>query len=370
MRERAVLAGATPSVFNLYNATVNVSYTLDVFGGSRRQLESLEAAVNYQQFELEAAYQMLVSNVVTTAIKDAALRAQLQATQTILEAQQKQLEIIEKQFALGAVTRTVELAQATLVAQTQTLLSPLEKSLAQTRHQLAAYVGKLPSESGLPEFQLDSLQLPQDLPVSLPSSLVRQRPDIRASEAVLHEASAQIGVATANQYPQINLTGAYSVDRIVLNGVSASSTLWNIGAALTQPIFEGGSLSAKRRAAEAAYDQAEAQYRATVLNAFQNVADNLLAIDADAATLNAQAKAESLARESLEISKRQYELGSVSHLALLDAQRVYQQAYINLVSAQSARLSDTAALFVSLGGGWWNRSEDITTADKGVPAKN
>jgi NodT family efflux transporter outer membrane factor (OMF) lipoprotein len=370
MRERAVLAGATPSVFNLYNATVNVSYTLDVFGGSRRQLESLEAAVNYQQFELEAAYQMLVSNVVTTAIKDAALRAQLLATQTILEAQQKQLEIIEKQFALGAVTRTVELAQATLVAQTQTLLSPLEKSLAQTRHQLAAYVGKLPSESGLPEFQLDSLQLPQDLPVSLPSSLVRQRPDIRASEAVLHEASAQIGVATANQYPQINLTGAYSVDRIVLNGVSASSTLWNIGAALTQPIFEGGSLSAKRRAAEAAYDQAEAQYRATVLNAFQNVADNLLAIDADAATLNAQAKAESLARESLEISKRQYELGSVSHLALLDAQRVYQQAYINLVSAQSARLSDTAALFVSLGGGWWNRSEDITTADKGVPAKN
>ena len=252
------------------------------------------------------------------------------------------------------------------MAQTQTLASPLEKYLAQTRHQLAVFVGKLPSESGLPEFQLDGLQLPPELPVSLPSSLVRQRPDIRASEALLHEASAQIGVATANQYPQINLTGSYSVNRLELDGVSANSTLWNLGAGLTQPIFDGGSLSAKRRAAEAAYDQAEAQYRATVLAAFQNVADNLRAIDADAATLNAQANAESLARESLEISRRLYQLGSISNFALLDAQRVYQQAHINLVAAQSARLSDTAALFVSLGGGWWNRSEDDDTTGKGL----
>jgi NodT family efflux transporter outer membrane factor (OMF) lipoprotein len=369
-RERAQLVSVTPSDFNLYNASVNVTYALDVFGASRRQLESLTAAVDYQQFQLEAAYQMLVSNVVTTAIREAALRAQLQATQTILEAQQKQLDIIEKQFALGAVTRAVALAQSTLVAQTQTLVSPLEKSLAQTRHQLAVYVGKLPSESGLPEFQLDGLQLPQELPVSLPSSLVRQRPDIRASEALLHEASAQIGVATANQYPQFNLTGAYSANRLELNGVSASSSLWNIGAGLTQPIFNGGELSARRRAAVAAYDQAEAQYRATVLSAFQNVADNLRAIDADATTLNAEAKAEALARESLEISKRQYQLGSISHLALLDAQRVYQQAFINLVAAKSARLTDTAALFVSLGGGWWNRSEDIAATDKRVLGKN
>jgi NodT family efflux transporter outer membrane factor (OMF) lipoprotein len=363
-RERAQLASVTPSDFNLYNASVNVSYALDVFGSTRRQLESLMAAVDYQQFELEAAYQMLVSNVVTSAIREAELRAQLQATQTILDAQQKQLEIIEKQFALGAVTRSVELAQRTLVAQTQTLVSPLEKSLAQTRNQLAVYVGKLPSESGLPEFQLDSMQLPQDLPVSLPSSLVRQRPDIRASEALLHEASAQIGVAAANQYPQINLTGSYSANRLQQGGVTASSTLWNIGAGLTQPIFDAGSLSAKRRAAVAAYDQAEAEYRATVLGAFQNVADNLRAIDADAATLNAEANAEALARESLEISKRQYQLGSISHLALVDAQRVYEQAYINLVAAKSARLTDTAALFVSLGGGWWNRSEDIAATNK------
>ena len=369
-RERAQLTSVTPSDFNLYNASVNVSYTLDVFGGSRRQLEGLMAAVDYQQFQLEAAYQMLVSNVVTTAIREAALRAQLQATQSILEAQQKQLEIIEKQFALGAITRTVVLAQRTLVAQTQTLVSPLEKSLAQTRHQLAVYVGKLPSESGLPEFQLDSLQLPQDLPVSLPSSLVRQRPDIRASEALLHEASA------ADRRGHRQPVSANQPDRKLqrqspgTQGVSASSTLWNLGAGLTQPIFDGGSLSAKRRAAEAAYDQAAAQYRATVLSAFQNVADNLRAIDADAATLNAEANAESLARESLEISTRQYELGSISHLALLDAQRIYQQAYINLVAAQAARLADTAALFLSLGGGWWNRTEDIAATDKGATGKN
>ena len=369
-RERAQLVSVTPSDFNLYNASVNVSYALDIFGSTRRQLETLMAAVDYQQFELEAAYQMLVSNVVTTAIREAALRAQLHATQTILEAQQKQLEIIEKQFALGAVTRSVELAQQTLVAQTQTLVSPLEKSLAQTRNQLAVYVGKLPSESGLPEFQLESMQLPEDLPVSLPSSLVHQRPDIRASEALLHEASAQIGVAAANQYPQINLTGNYSANRLQTGGVTASSTLWNIGAGLTQPIFDAGSLSAKRRAAVAAYDQAEAQYRSTVLSAFQNVADNLQAIDADATTLNAQAKAESLARQSLEINRRQYQLGSISHLALLDAERVYEQAYINLVTAKSARLADTAALFVSLGGGWWNRPEDIAATDKGVAGRN
>jgi NodT family efflux transporter outer membrane factor (OMF) lipoprotein len=366
-RERAQLGSVTPSVFNLYNASVNVSYTVDVFGGSRRQLESLMAGVDYQQFQLEAAYQMLVSNVVTTAIKEASLRAQLQATQNVLKAQKTQLEIIEKLLALGAITRPVELAQSTLVAQTKAQLPPLEKLLAQTRHQLAVYVGKLPGEAGLPEFQLDSLTLPQDLPVSLPSELVRKRPDIRASEALLHEASAQLGVATANQYPQINLTGSYSVNSVQMGSSNPTSTLWNLGAGLTQPLFNGGALSAKRRAAAAAYDQAEAQYRGTVLSAFQNVADNLRAIDSDASALAAQANAERLARESLEISRQQYQLGGVNYLSLLDAERVYEQARINLVVAQSARLSDTAALFASSGGGWWNRQKEEAVIAKDAP---
>ena len=368
-RERAQLYNATPSDFNLINATVNVSYNLDIFGESRRQLESLMATVDYQQFELEAAYQMLISNVVTTAIKEASLRAQLKATQNILAAQKKQLQVVEKQLALGAITRAVALAQSTLVEQTQAQLPSLEKSLAQTRHQLAVYIGKFPSESGLPEFQLESLQLPQELPVSLPSLLVQQRPDIRASEALLHEASAQVGVATANQYPQINLTGSFSADHLQLGSNGASSSLWNLGAGLTQPIFNAGALSAKRRAAEAAYAQAEAQYRGTVLSAFQNVADNLRAIDADASALKSQTHAESLARESLEILQRQYGLGGVSYLTLLDAERSYQQAQINRVVAQSARLADTAALFTALGGGWWNRSKTDLSSTQLTPQK-
>ena len=369
-RELAQLNGSSPSVFNLYNASVNVTYNLDVFGSSHRQLESIMAVVDYQQFELEAAYQMLVSNVVTTAIKEALLRAQLQATRNIIEAQQKQLAVIEKQFALGAVTRSTVLLQRTLVAQTEAMLPPLEKALAQTRNQLAVYVGKLPNESELPEFQLDNLQLPQDLPVSLPSSLVRQRPDIRASEALLHQASALIGVAAANQYPQFNLTGSYTYEHVQLGSVGANSPLWSLGAGLTQPIFNAGALKAKRRAAEAAYDQAEAEYRWTVLTAFQNVADNLRAIDFDAATYKAQAKAEALARESMELSQSQYKLGAVSFLTVLDTQRSYQQAHINLVAAQAARLTDTAALFVALGGGWWNRPEDNIAKDKNEVGKN
>jgi NodT family efflux transporter outer membrane factor (OMF) lipoprotein len=354
-RERAELYSATPNTFSLYNASVNISYSLDIFGGNKRQLEGLMAEVDYQRFEAEAAYQTLVANVVTTAITEAALRAELIATHEVLDAEQKQLDVINKQLALGGVARSVQLTQSTQVAQTQALIAPLEKSLELTRHQLAVYVGKLPSDAGLPEFDLDSLQLPQELPVSLPSSLVQQRPDVRASEALLHQASAQVGVATANQYPQINLTGSYGVSRIQAGSLSASSTLWNLGAGLTQPIFNGGELSAKRRAAVAAYDQANAQYRLTVLTAFQNVADSLRAIDSDATTLQAQANAESLAKASLDLTTQQYRIGAVSYLTLLDAERSYQQAHINLVQAQAARFTDTAALFQSLGGGWWNQ---------------
>ncbi len=364
-RERAQLYGTTPSTFNLYNASVNVSYNLDLFGGNKRQLEGLMAGVDYERFKVEAAYQTLVANVVTTAITEAALRAQLKATREVLNSQQKQLDVINKQLVLGGVARSVQLVQSTQLAQTQALIAPLEKALELTRNQLAVYVGKLPSEAGLPEFDLNSLELPQELPVSLPSSLVSQRPDIRASEALLHQASAQVGVATANLYPQINLTGSYGASRVQAGGISASSTLWNIGAGLTQPIFNGGALTAKRRAAIAAYDQANANYRSTVLTAFQNVADSLRAIDADAVTLQAQANAESLAKESLDLTTQQYNIGAISYLTLLDAERTYQQAHINLVQAQAARFTDTAALFQALGGGWWNQSQP-----KEMPSKD
>ena len=357
-------------VFNLYNASVNVSYGLDFFGGARRALEGLQAAVDYQRYQVEATYLTLTSNLVTTAIREASLRAQLQATREVLEAQQKQSTVIEKQFGLGAIPRSTVLLQRNQAAQTAATVPALEKALAQTRHQLSVLAGKLPSEAGMPEFQLDSLTLPQDLPVSLPSALVRQRPDIRASEALLHEASAQVGVATANQYPQFTLNGSYGSATTKAGSLfDAGTTFWSLGAALTQPIFNGGALSAKRRAAVAAYDQAAAQYRATVLTAFQNVADSLRALESDAATLKAQVEVDAVARESLDMATKQYQLGAISYLVLLDAQRTYQQAHISLVQAQAARYADTAALFQSLGGGWWNRRALADAATPTVTAK-
>ncbi|HZV65286.1 MAG TPA: efflux transporter outer membrane subunit, partial [Telluria sp.] len=311
----------------------------------------------FQRYQVEATYLALTANVVTTAIREASLRAQLQATNEVLDALRKQLTVLEQQLQLGAIARATVLTQRNQVAQVVATVAPLEKQLAQARHQLSVLAGKLPSEAGMPEFALGSLTLPEQLPVSLPSALVRQRPDIRASEALLHQASALVGVATANQYPQFTLSAAYgSASPTVGDLFKRSNAVWNLAAGLTQPIFNGGALSARRRAAEAAYDQAAAQYRATVLAAFQDVADSLRALDSDAAALQAQAEAEALASESLGLATQQYRLGAISYLVLLDAQRTYQQSHINLVQAQAARYADTAALFQALGGGWWQRA--------------
>ncbi len=354
--------------FNLYNASVNVSYAVDAFGATRRDLEGLQAGIDYQRYQVEAAYLTLTANLVTTAIQEASLRAQLRATQEIIAAERKSLQVVDRQVRLGAVSRSAVLAQQTQLAQTQATLPALDKALAQARHQLAVYAGRLPGEGGLPEFTLDSLQLPLALPVSLPSSLVRQRPDIQASEALLHQASAQVGVATANLYPQITLSGSVGVQSLQIGKLfDTSSTAWSLGANVLAPIFNGGSLQARKRAAQAAYEQAQAQYQQTVLGAFLNVANALRALDIDAQALSAQAEAESLARQSLDLVGGQYRAGAVSYLALLDAQRSYQQTRIGVVQAQAARHADTAALFQALGGGWWQRGE-LAPATAAAPA--
>ena len=367
-RERAsAVSSGIPggSTFNLYNASVNVSYTLDVFGASQRGLEGMRAAVDYQHFQVEAAYLSLTANLVTTAIKQASLRAQLQASENILQAQITQMSMIDRQFAVGAIPKASVLAQRNLVAQTRAGLPPLKKAIELNRHQLAVYAGRLPSDAGLPEFTLESLQIPADLPLSVPSALVRQRPDVRAGEALLHEASAAIGVATANQYPQFSLTGSYGSASTATNQLGGGAAgFWSLAAGITQPIFNAGALSAKKRAAVAAYDQVASQYHATVLSAFQNVADSLRALEFDAATLKQQTELEAVARETLELTTRQFEIGSVSSLALLDAKRSYQTARISLIVAQEARYADTAALFQALGGGWWNRPELIDISKK------
>jgi len=354
-------AAVTPSggsVYNLFNASVSVSYTVDAFGANRRGVEDLAAEIEYQRFQVEAAYLTLTSNLVTTAIKEASLRAQIASQKEILLAQVKALEVIESRFAAGAISKVDVGNQRSFVAQTRATLPPLEKALQQTRHQLAVYAGRFPSESNLPVFDLDSLHLPEELPVSIPSELVRQRPDIRASEALLHRASAQLGVATANQYPQITLTGTYGSSALTMGTLFTSpAEMWRLAGSITQPIFDAGSLSAKRRAAVALYDQQDANYRSTVLSAFQNVADSLQALEFDALTLKQQVEVTAIAKKNLDLANLQFGFGAINSLTLLDVKRTYQKALIDLVIAKAARYADTVALFQSLGGGWWNRSE-------------
>ena len=346
------------ATYNLYSPSVAVSYTLDIFGGGRRQMESYLAQVDYQRFMYEATYLTLTANIATTAIQEALLRAEIEATREIIASEQKQLDVLSKQFELGAVAKAAVLSQETQLAMTRAGLPPLEKQMDWTKHALAVLIGQFPGEGKAPQFSLDSLQLPKTLPVSLPSLLARQRPDVRAAEALLHQASAAIGVATANLYPQITLSAGYGFQAIgadILFG--GQSVVWNLGAGLLQPIFRGGELTAKRRSAIAAYDQAAAQYRLTVLKAFQDVADVLSALEADARTLQAQAQAADAAQATLALTEKQYELGALTYPALLTAQRDYQKTRINVLAARSQRYSNTAALFQALGGGWWNRPD-------------
>ena len=342
-------------LFTLYNTSVNVSYTLDVFGGIRRQLEALRAQVDDADYQLQATYLALTSNLATTAIREASLRAQIRATEEVEKLQQDQLQIVERRFNLGAVTRSDVLAERTALAQTRALLPGLQRQLAQLRHQLALYAGQPPEADALPTFELDTLDLPLQLPVSVPSDLVRQRPDILEAEALLHAASARVGVATANLYPQITLTGNFGWEAVSTSQLfTRDSNAWGIGPGLLAPIFNGGQLRANQRAAAAAFDAAAANYRQAVLTAFANVADALRALQTDALALQAQAEAQHQAHDTFNMASYQFNVGAVSYLTLLNAQQQYQQTRIAVVQAQADRFADTVALFQALGGGWWS----------------
>ena len=309
----------------------------------------------------------LTANIITTAITEASLRGQIAVTWSLIAEEERLLRILRQQFKLGGVAGSEVLTQATQLAQTRATLPPLQKSLAKNRDALAALVGDLPSQSHLPKFYLSELKLPVDIPLTLPSELVCQRPDIQASEALLHAASAQIGVATANMLPQITLSADYGwISTELSNLFTHANSVWSIEGQLVQPIFQGGTLLSRRRAAIAAYDQAAAQYRQTVLLAFQNVADALNALEIDARTLRAQAAAEDAARANFIVARNQYKLGGVSFLILLNAEVQYQQTRINRIQAEAARYTDTAALFQALGGGWWHVILDTT---RRVPAE-
>jgi NodT family efflux transporter outer membrane factor (OMF) lipoprotein len=367
---RQRISGATfgnpsipPSTFNLYNASVNVSYQIDVAGGARRELEALRAGVDFQRLQVEATYLSLTANVATTAFREASLREQIRATREISEAQDNQLRLAEQQFKLGAISGSDLLGQRAQAAQTRATLPPLERALGQARNQLAVLIGKLPADAKLPELDFSNFRLPAELPLTIPSELLRQRPDVRQAEAILRQTNARIGVAEALMFPQLTLTGSYGTAALNSGDLFNPSTqLWNIGANLLQPIFHAGQLKAQKRGAEAAYDQAFAQYRQAVLVAFQDVADVLLALEYDAKALKAQAEAEAASRESLEVTQQQLKFGAASYVALFNAQRQYSLAKAALVQAQATRYADTAALFQALGGGWWNRTEPVGEA--------
>jgi len=361
----AIFSPATASgnpYYSLYTGQLSVSYVPDVFGLNRRTVESLEAQAEAQRFQLEATYLTLTSNVVTAAVQEALLRGQIKAAQEIISVQGEALEIMRRQFSAGQIAGDAVAAQEAALAQAQASLPPLQKQLAQQRDLLAALAGRFPSQGVAETFELEDLHLPADLPVSLPAKLVEQRPDVRAAEAQLHSASAQIGVAIANMLPNITLSanGGYAAGEITrLFGPGTS--YWALAASLTQPIFEGGMLLHRTRAARAACAQAAAQYRSTAVTAFQNVADALRALQSDAGALTAAVAAERAAAKSLDVTRSQLAAGAVSYLALLNAQQAYQQSVINLVQARAGRFADTAALFQALGGGWWNRS-DVSSA--------
>jgi NodT family efflux transporter outer membrane factor (OMF) lipoprotein len=344
--------------YNLDTASVNVSYTLDAFGGIRRQVEALNAQAEYQRFALEASYLTLTANIVTAAVNEASLRAQIAATEQISGAQQTQLGIVQRRLTAGGASRVDLLQQQAALQSTLVSLPPLRSQLAQQRNQLAALVGSLPADYSGGEFTLDSLDLPQELPVSVPSKFVEQRPDVREFSALLHAATAQVGIATANMLPQITLTGSYGQSASAFAQLfDPSSNVWSLIGSLTQPIFKGGQLLHQRRAAVAAAQEAAANYKATVITAFQNVSDTLYALQADADALAAQALAEHTAADSLKLVQVQYQSGAASYLQVLSAQQTYQSAEVALVKARAQRFSDTAALFQALGGGWWNRAD-------------
>jgi NodT family efflux transporter outer membrane factor (OMF) lipoprotein len=349
--------------FTLHTAQVVVSYVPDVFGGTRRQVESLMATAEFQRFQIEAAYLTLTSNVVAAAVQEASLRGQIAATEEIIRIETEALGILRKQFEFGQVAGADVAAVEATLAQAQATLPPLQKQLAVQRDLLTALIGRLPSQEPAEKFDLASLQLPQELPVSLPSNLVDQRPDIQSAQAQLHAASALIGVAIAAQLPQFTLTANAGTvaNQIGQLFITPGTAFWTVAGNVAQTIFDAGTLLHKKRAADAAFDETAAMYRSTVITAFQNVADALHALQSDAETLKAAVAAERAAFKSLEIARRQLQLGAIGYLGLLTTENTYQTALIALVQAQAARYADTAALFQALGGGWWNR-EDVAPA--------
>jgi NodT family efflux transporter outer membrane factor (OMF) lipoprotein len=350
---------ASSSTYTLYTAQLTLSYAPDMFGATRRQVEIAKAQADSSRFQLEATYLTLSSNVVVTAIQEASLRDQIATTERLLQLEHQLTGFVQQQRLLGTASDLDILSQQALEAQTAQSLPPLQKQLGQMRDALTALLGKLPSQEPLETFQLADLTLPTELPVSLPSKLIEQRPDVREAEENMHMASAAVGVAITDLLPQFAINADLGSSALTLGKLFTPYTgFWDAGASLTQTLFDAGALIHKKRAADAALDQAAAQYRAAVILACQNVADTLRALNSDADALKASAEAERAAKKSFELAQRQRALGTISLVAVLNAEQAYNTSALVLIQARANRYADTAALFQALGGGWWNRKEE------------
>jgi NodT family efflux transporter outer membrane factor (OMF) lipoprotein len=363
------------SIFNLYTLTGTISYALDVFGGTRRTVENLQAQVDFQRYTVLGTYLALTGNIVNTVIAAVTYRAQIEATEQIISAEKEQIRITEAQVEAGTVPYANVLSIKSQMAATEATIPQLKQKLSQAEHLLATLVGRTPAEWVPPRFDLADLMLPGDLPITLPSELVRQRPDILAAEAQLHSASAEIGVATAALFPGFMLNGTYGLNNTSMSDLLKNSTsFWSLGANVAAPLFHGGTLLSQRQAAIEGYQEFLANYRQTVLSAFTQVADTLRALEHDAETLHSQSQALDAAEEARRLIEANYQAGIANYLQVLIANGQYHQAKIGYLQALAQRFQDTVALFVALGGGWWNAEEKVLgssgSREQPLPQKN
>ena len=363
------------STFNLYTATASVSYMLDVFGGQRRNVENLAAQVSYQKYTAMAANHTLLGNVINAAIAGAGYRAQIEATEKLIGLEKEQVGLTESQVKAGLTPYANVLSLQAQLAATEATLPTLRQNLSKSQHLLTALVGYVPAQWSPPDFNLADFKLPRELPVTIPSELVQQRPDIQAAEAQVHSASANIGVATAALFPSFTLSAdiGKNITDITRFFSSATGNFWSFGATVAQPVFKGGTLWFQRKAAVEAYQASLADYRQVVVNAFQQVADTLRAIEHDAQLVKAQADALNAAQQALELVQANYSSGLTNYLAVIIANNQYQQARLGYIQAQALRLQDSAALFMALGGGWWSgpgQPREMMTSRAGAPAVN
>lgn len=357
-------------IYTLYSVAPSLSYPLDIFGGTRRSIEASKASAEAQGFTAEATYLTVTSSLAQAVIQEASYREQIAASQEVIASYQELLGVLNNQVSVGTAARANVLQQQAALAQAQASLPSLQKALALQQNTIAALIGDFPNQYASRNFRIAGLQLPHALPLSIPSALVQQRPDIRAAEAQLHRASAEIGVATANMLPQVTLSASLPTSAAQLDNLFESNTTgWSIAASLAQPIFKGGTLLHSKRAAEAAYEAAAANYRSTVLTAFKDVANALRALQHDRQALAGYLAAEKAAKESLDLSQTLFKAGTVSYTDVLSAQSTYQSARLARASAEASRYLDAVALFEALGGGWWNRPDNFASLANTDPQK-